>query len=291
MQNECALSFILHSAICILTCSLFAVIGCNNNSKPAVDTEPPKVVSTKSGIEMVVIPAGYFEMGSKSGRDEEKPLHKVWIDSFLMDKTETTQAVWEKIGKDEALTNPSRFKGDDLPVNNVPWTKAALFCNARSRHEGLKPCYDEDDSSCDFSADGYRLPTEAEWEYACRAGTTTDYSFGKNRLGDFGWFADNAEKKIHPVAQKKANPWGLFDMHGNVAEWCNDVFAKDYYAKSDEKNPRGPKEGKLNVVRGGSFKSNADAARSASRVGESPGFGDACLAPEALGFRCVRKAP
>jgi formylglycine-generating enzyme required for sulfatase activity len=284
-----------HSSFFIPHCLLLAVcvltnVGCNNG-KPAAIVEPPKTITTKSGIEMVVIPAGSFEMGSKSGRADEKPVHKVTIDSFLMDRTEVTQGEYEKLGKIEAFPNPSHFKGADLPVEQVTYPMAANFCNARSKLEGLKPCYN-DNVECDFEADGYRLPTEAEWEYACRAGSQTDYSFGSDarKLGDVAWFADNAAKKTHPVGQKKANPWGLFDMHGNVAEWCHDAFDKDYYANSPDKNPRGPTDGKEYVLRGGSWKSNADAARSAFRLGETAGFSDACLARDAIGFRCVRKA-
>jgi formylglycine-generating enzyme required for sulfatase activity len=269
-------------------------VGCNQGGNaPAGGVEGPKVIATKSGIDMVVIPAGSFEMGSKRGQADEKPVHTVWVDAFLMDRYEMTQAVWEKIGKLEALPNPSHFKGEKLPVEQVTWPKAALFCNARSRYEGLKPCYNEDTAACDFEADGYRLPTEAEWEYACRAGTTTDYSFGSDarKLREAAWFAGNAGKKTHPVGLKQANPWGLFDMHGNVAEWCNDVFDKHYYQGSADKNPRGPADGKEYVLRGGSWRSPADAARSSYRLGETPGFSDACLARDAIGFRCVRKAP
>jgi formylglycine-generating enzyme required for sulfatase activity len=231
-------------------------------------------------------------MGSKHGREDEKPAHAVLIDSFLMDRYEVTQALWDKIGKAEALPNPSHFKGVDLPVEQVTWPQAARFCNARSRFEGLKPCYNEDTAECDFEANGYRLPTEAEWEYACRAGTTTDYAHGNDlkRLSEFAWLADNAGKKTHPVGQKQPNPWGLFDMHGNVAEWCNDIYDKDYYKSSPAKNPRGPVDGKEYVLRGGSWKSAAEALRSAYRLGETPGFSDACLARDAIGFRCVRKA-
>src|SRR5947207_6525769 len=174
----------------------------------------------------------------------------------------------------------------------IPWTKAALYCNVRSKAEGLEPCYNEDTAECDFAKNGYRLPTEAEWEYACRAGTKTEYSFGGDprRAGDYAWFADNSGRKTHPVAQKKPNPWGLYDMHGNVAEWCNDVFGKDYYRSSISTNPRGPAEGDMYVLRGGSWKGSAEVLTSFHRVAENPGFSDACLAPDTMGFRCVRKA-
>jgi formylglycine-generating enzyme required for sulfatase activity len=278
-----------------LVCTLLAPLanlGCQRAGPAPAAVATLPTVATKSGVEMVLIPAGSFEMGSKHGREDERPAHKVWIDSFLMDRQEMTQAVYEKIGQTEALPNPSHFKGPDLPVEQVTWPQAARFCNARSRFEGLQPCYNEDTGDCNFQADGYRLPTEAEWEYACRAGTDADYSFGSEtrQLGDFAWFADNASKKTHSVGQKKPNPWGLFDMHGGVAEWCNDVYDKGYYQASPEKNPRGPADGKEYVLRGGSWKSAAEALRSGYRLGESPGFSDACLARDAIGFRCVRKA-
>jgi formylglycine-generating enzyme required for sulfatase activity len=267
--------------------------GCQRNAAvPAAEQAPP-TITTKSGIEMVVIPAGFFEMGSRTGKEDERPAHKLWIDSFCMDRTEVTQAEYEKLGQQEAFSNPSHFKGADLPVEQVTWAHAARFCNARSRAEGLTPCYNEDTAECNFAADGYRLPTEAEWEYACRAGSTTAYAFGSDerKLGDHAWYADNSARKTHPVSQKKANAWGLFDMHGNVAEWCQDVYDKSYYQTSPEKNPRGPADGKQYVLRGGSWKSPGDALRSGYRLGETPGFSDACLARDAIGFRCVRQPP
>jgi formylglycine-generating enzyme required for sulfatase activity len=268
--------------------------GCGQPaSTPAAAVAGPQVVTTPGGPPMVLIPAGTFSMGSRSGRDPEKTVHTVAIDAFLMDQYEVTQAEFERVGKSEALSNPSHFQGADLPVEQVTWPQAARYCNARSRMEGLKPCYDEDTGVCDFEASGYRLPTEAEWEYACRAGSTGNYSFGSEprSLVDFAWFADNAAKKTHPAGRKKPNPWGLFDMHGNVAEWCNDVYDPGYYAQSSAHNPRGPESGAENVLRGGSWKSPAEALWSAYRIGETPGFSDACLARDAIGFRCVRKPP
>jgi formylglycine-generating enzyme required for sulfatase activity len=268
-----------------LFCLMLALSACVPAEEPPIAGASLSIFKTDAGIEMVLIPEGEYEMGSARGRDVEQPVHKIKIDAILMDRTEVTQEQYEKF----KLPNPSRFKGASLPVEMIPWTKAALFCNVRSKAEGLEPCYNEDTAECDFTKSGYRLPTEAEWEYACRAGTKADYSFGdRRRAGDHAWFSDNAERKTHPVGQKKPNPWGLFDMHGNVAEWCNDVYAKDYYASSD-KPPRGPKDGKENVLRGGSWKSSGDALRSAYRLGETPGFSDACLARDAIGFRCVRK--
>jgi formylglycine-generating enzyme required for sulfatase activity len=277
---------------CLAACCLIVSLsGCNHHEAAPSATTAPAAFKSKSGAEMVLIPAGNFDMGSKHGREDEKPVHKVWIDALLMDRVEVTQAEYEKLGQIEAFPNPSHFKGPDLPVEQVNWPQAARFCNARSRYDGLTPCYNEDTAVCNFQANGYRLPTEAEWEYACRAGTDADYSFGgeARKLGDFAWFADNAGKKTHPVGHKKPNPWGLFDMHGNVAEWCHDAYDKMYYQTSPDKNPRGPADGKEFVLRGGSWKSPPNAQRSAYRLSESPGFSDACLARDAIGFRCVRK--
>jgi sulfatase modifying factor 1 len=277
--------------VCLILAA-FVPLSCQRASAPQ-SAAGPTTITTQGGRELVLVPAWSMEMGSRYGREEEKPVHTVWIDSFLMDRHEVTQAEYEDLGKIEAFPNPSHFQGADLPVEQVTWPHAARYCNARSRQEGLEPCYNEDTGACNFDATGYRLPTEAEWEYACRAGTESDYSFGgeARRLGDFGWFADNSGKKTHPVGRKKPNPWGLFDMHGNVAEWCHDVYDLGYYKSSPPKNPRGPDDGKEYVLRGGSWKSPTDALRSSCRIGENPGFSDACLARDAIGFRCVRKPP
>ena len=276
----------------VLACSLLLPLtGCGKAENAPEDGVKLPTVTTASGVEMVQIPAGSFVMGG-NGPADEPPFHEVWLDSFWKDRHEVTQAEYEKVGAKEAFPNTSHFRGADLPVEQITWPQAARFCNARSRLEELKPCYNEDTGECDFSAAGYRLPTEAEWEYACRAGTATAYSFGNDQraLGDYAWYAENSAKKTHPVGQKRPNAWGLFDMHGNVAEWCQDGYYKGYYQVSPEKNPHGPADAKEYVLRGGSWKSTAEAVRSPARLGESPGFSDACLARDAIGFRCVRKA-
>ena len=267
---------------------LVALIGsglcCGRSDVPAgsstgtTTATPSQSVSPGGGggDGMVLIPAGTFLMGDANGRPNEAPADEVKLDAFLMDIHEVTQADFARYN----LPNPSHFKGPQLPVEQVTWPQAAIFCNARSRSEGLEPCYNEDTAECNFAATGYRLPTEAEWEYACRAGRKTAYSFGADpaQLGRFAWFKENANKKTHPVGQKQPNEWGLHDMHGNVSEWCNDIFDESYYGKAPPDNPKGPAEGKQYVLRGGSWASSADANRSAYRMGEESGFSDACLA-------------
>jgi len=262
--------------------------SCERGGGPRPEAGGRPVARTKGGVEMVLIPAGEFRMGSSRGKEDEAPVHAVRVDAFWMDRCEVTQAEYEAMG----FPNPSKWKGADLPVEMMTWMKAAQFANARSKADGLEPCYDEDTAECNFRASGYRLPTEAEWEYACRAGGDSEYSSGADprRLPESAWFAGNSGKKTHPVGKKAPNRWGLHDMHGNVAEWCNDVYDKAWYAKSPADNPRGPADGKRYVVRGGSWASPEDACRSAARAGENPGFADACLAPDTLGFRLVRRA-
>ncbi|MGO8748984.1 MAG: formylglycine-generating enzyme family protein [Thermoguttaceae bacterium] len=261
--------------------------GCAKPQVPSTDGAMPKIVRAPSGAEMVLVPAGSFDMGDGDGAKDEIPLHTVHLDAFWMDRTEVTQEQFARL----EMADPSHFKDPQNPVEQINWPQAVLFCNRRSQAEGLQSCYNEQTVECNYRASGYRLPTEAEWEYACRAGSASAYSFrgGPRELGEHAWFAENSSKRSHPVGQKKANPWGLFDMHGNVAEWCNDVYDKAYYGSSPSDNPRGPAEGKAYVLRGGGWSSSADRLRCGARMYDNPGFADACLARDAIGFRCVRR--
>jgi formylglycine-generating enzyme required for sulfatase activity len=205
-----------------------------------------------------------------------------------MDKYEVTQESFQTL----TGFNPSKWEGKKSPLESVRWRQAVKYCNARSKKDGLKPCYDEKTGKCDFTANGYRLPTEAEWEYACRAGTTSNYSFGDKPelLKEFGWFKGNSGKKPHFVGEKKANPWGLCDLQGNVWEWCNDFYDPEYYKKSPEKDPRGPEKTGKKVLRGGSWDNQAESCTSFYRYSDNPACSDICLGYDIYGFRCVRNA-
>jgi len=246
-----------------------------------------RTVKTKSGVEMLYLPGGSFVMGDAKGAPDEKP-HRVSVDAFYMDKYEVTQESYRKlVGSDY-----SRWKNPKAPVEQATWAAAAKYCNARSRAEGLTPCYDTKTWKCDFAANGYRLPTEAEWEYAARAGTTSSYSFGDNQsaLRNFAWMKENSGGRPREAGKKLPNPWGLYDMYGNVAEWCNDFYAVDYYQKSPAKNPQGPASGSRRVVRGGSWNSRATECRSSYRSSENPAYSDVCIGYyDVYGLRCVRR--
>ncbi|MHC4180545.1 MAG: formylglycine-generating enzyme family protein [Planctomycetota bacterium] len=266
--------------------------GCGGSRRPDQDAAgpaaAPKPITTELGIEMVLIPTGEFLMGDDRGEDHQRPAHRVRLSAFYMDTCEVTQESYRSLmGR-----NPAKFQESDRPVERVSWYDATQYCNARSLREDLQPCYDRETLKCDFGADGYRLPTEAEWEYACRAGTATGWSFGSGagKLKRHAWFKGNSAKTTHPVRQKSPNPWGLYDMHGNVWEWCNDFSSESYQGRAEGQDPHGPATGQERVLRGGSWASSAESCRSAARNSETPRFADACFGTEAYGFRCVRRA-
>ncbi len=193
-----------------------------------------------SGIEFVLIPAGTFTMGSRITRQVTitKP--------FYMGKYQVTQVQWKMFMN----KNPSHFKGDNRPVENVSWNDCQEFIRKLDASEGVNK---------------YRLPAEAEWEYACRAGTTTEYCFGddEDQLDQYTWFGEDWRSgSTHPVGQKKPNTWGLYDMHGNVYEWCQDWYGD--YPTSPVTDPAGPSSGSARVIRGGSW--NAAAGRCTASI-------------------------
>lgn len=264
--------------------------GCD--APAGVQTKPARSQQVVSGgdIAMVAVAGGWFEMGSNDPEETDQPPHKVWVSPFLMDKFLVTQEQYEKL----MGVNPSLAKSPRRPVDHIRWRDAIAFCNARSRQEGLAPVYDLEAETCNFDASGYRLPTEAEFEYALRAGTTSEYFFGDSptRLGEYAWFKENSPRSPHDVGEKAPNPWGLYDMIGNIWEWCNDYYQEDYYLQSPERDPRGPATGEHRVVRGGCWNSKPGDCRSAYRNYEMPAFTDICFAKDVhgqLGFRCVKR--
>ena len=210
------------------------------------------------GIPVRWIPPGSFMMGSPDSeeeRDSDETQHEVVLSQgFFMAKTESTQGQWELV----MGSNPSNFKGTDRPVDQVSWYEAVEYCRkltAKQCTEGILPEGWE-----------WRLPTEAEWEYAARAGTTGP-RYGE--LDAIGWWDGNSGRQTHPVSQKAANAWGLHDMIGNVWEWCSDWYG--YYSTGSVTDPTGPSSGSSRVYRGGGWYSDAMFARSANRYWCDPG--------------------
>ena len=260
-------------------------------------------VTAPNGMKLRRLPNGRFYMGSHDSdvflRNNEHPQHRVTIPNHLfMGVCPVTQ----KQFFDLMAYNPSIvLQNENCPVEAVTWFSAVEFCNKMSEAESLAPYYEmkavrrrandsiEDANVTVLGGDGYRLPTEAEWEYACRAGSITPWSFGDQILDvlQYAWFYDNAMMETHPVGQRKPNAWGLFDMHGNVMEWCYDWYNESQYSQcsEDEENPQGPKEGTSKVLRGGAWQFGAEATRCAYRNSSVP---DAMAG--VIGFRVCRNA-
>ncbi len=252
----------------------------------------PLEILTASGVPMIYLPGGEFTMGSNRGNPDEAPAHKVRVSAFLIDEFEVTHELFAKV----QLPDPSHWQDSPRkPVERVRWLDAKRYCNERSLLEGLTPCYNEKtpDWDCNYSANGYRLPTETEWEYASRAGTDGPYDFASpGKLRQYAWFAENAGQKTHPVGEKKANRWGIYDLYGNVSEWCEDVYSPTYYKESPTVDPPGPPSPGRDVkrvLRGGNWKASADMCRASFRQGQRTGDTDACFYTDYCGFRCVRR--
>jgi formylglycine-generating enzyme required for sulfatase activity len=237
--------------------------------EPAGDPPPQPLFNTTSiGMKFVLIPSGEFHMGSTDGDEDERPVHRVRISqAFYLGQTPVTQAQWVAV----MGTNPSRFTGDSQrPVEQVSWEEVQEYVRRLNAQEG----------------GGYRLPTEAEWEYAAQAGSTTAYGFGDDpaQLQAYAWYEANAGGTTQPVGQKQPNAWGLYDMHGNVWEWVQDRYGP--YSAAVVTDPQGPASGSYRVARGGSWNDDAGDCRSADRYHAPPGYRIVCL-----GFRLLRTAP
>ena len=212
-------------------------------------TKTDSIMVNSLGMKLAWIPLGTFQMGSNVS-DDEKPIHTVKItNGFYMGIYEVTQEQYKAV----MGIDPSRFSGDNLPVDSVSWNDAVEFCKKLSQKEGKN----------------YTLPTEAQWEYACRAGTTMKYYFGdkESQLGEYAWYHQNSGGNTHPVGKKKANVWGLYDMLGNVLEWCQDRYVKDWYSKGPVENPLNESYGdmKFCVLRGGGWGTYASHCRFSTR--------------------------
>ncbi|MEI7832657.1 MAG: SUMF1/EgtB/PvdO family nonheme iron enzyme [bacterium] len=232
-----------------------------------------KIMDLGGGVQMelVLIAPGSFNMGSIKGKENELPVHEVQItEPFYIGKYDVTQEQWQKI----MGTNPSRIKGPKYPVTNVSWDDCQLFLEKLNKQIG---------------GSNFFLPTEAQWEYAYRAGSTSEYYWGDNEamLSQYAWIFDYSGGRSHAVGEKKPNVWGLYDMSGNVWEWCADWYDAGYYKNSPQRNPTGSATGTLRVLRGSAWNDNTpDFFRAAHRLKS-----DSTTRNHYIGFRCVLRSP
>jgi formylglycine-generating enzyme required for sulfatase activity len=293
------------ASISIIAAMLIIVCGCSFWEDLPVE-EPVVVAPRQHSGGMVLINAAdsSFEMGSNINGESGStwPVHKVTFTyDFWMDTTEVTQEKFDAVMEaayPEYLSgswDEQYGKGARYPVNGRNWYDAALYCNALSNREGLDMLYEYDsilgipgdscrliDLSIDATGEGYRLPTEAEWEYSCRAGTTGEFYWGNGDARTYAWYSVNGNGTSNPVAQKKPNAFGLYDMSGNVWEWCNDW--KTGYSSDSATDPTGAPTGEYRVLRGGSCNEVADAISSSTRYFLYPPTGAGLI-----GFRVVKR--
>ena len=274
--------------------------------------------------EMILVKGGTFFMGDTIRDADERPIHRVMLSSFYMAKTETTVAqfkafadatgyltdaetgegsyIWDSLGwhKRDGVNWRHNERGQLLPiseyqraVSHITWYDAAHYCNWLSEKNGLQKVYDfqKDTLTIDLSANGYRLPTEAEWEYAARGGHHLEKDregnlyAGEGNINALGWYSGNANRHVHPVGLKRANSLGIYDLTGNVWEWCHDWYDKNYYAQTrNAENPPGPTFGEYRSLRGGAWNNSGKHCRVASRSSRYPDFRDG-----SVGFRVARR--
>ena len=218
------LSLIIFVSLLIMATPIFAQES---------NTTQKQWISPSTGMKFIQIHSGCFSMGTEDGFRFQSPVHKVCVDEFYLGIFEVTQAQWMKF----MPNNYSKFSGDSRPVERVSWNDAKSFIKELNKAENTNK---------------YRLPTEAEWEYAARGGTKSQFYWGDKIDNSYVWYFGTSNYKTHPVGLKKPNPFGLYDMLGNVWEWVEDWFSKDYFQHSPVQNPKGPETGRLKVKRGGS---------------------------------------
>ena len=261
--------------VLLICCDSGTLRSAEGQTSAKADLPKELTLDLGSGVklDLVLIPAGKFLMGSpltEAKRDSDETQHEVTISQpFYMGKHLVTQEQYEKV----TGLSPSKYKGAKNPVEKVNWDDAQIFCKKLSTTSGKE----------------VRLPTEAQWEYACRAGSTTAYCFGDSdeTLDQYAWYSANSKSTTHAVGEKKPNAWGLYDMHGNLWEWCQDLYVDKYYSESPKVDPQGPAKGTgAHVLRGGSWYTSTWDCRSAYRYWGWPGWHEPYD-----GFRVVVPAP
>lgn len=315
---------IVSTAIPALLALVLLLSACDNTDN-ATTPDPQPTIERSGGMVRIVAKGKSFSMGSATGDGDETPVHTVsFTRDFWMDSTEVTQGEYDRIMKTRypAYTRPAWGTpygiGASYPAYLVEWGDAVLYCNARSLDAGLETVYSYsaitgtpgngcklENVTADLSRSGYRLPTEAEWEFACRAGTASDFSWGRNFNGypvssadstEFASYAvwagnswhlssDNPAFGTHPAGMRKANAYGLHDMHGNLWEWCHDWFDASYYQVSPAVDPAGPATGDWHSLRGGSWGNEPVLIRASNRGFVTPDY-----LFNFIGFRTVRNA-
>jgi len=250
---------------CALCTSVFAMDS-SSRGIGAINGKSTEQVggNNVAGIEMVSIPGGSFQMGSNDGYDDEKPVHRVYVKGFKMGKYEVTQSQWKSV----MGSNPSGFKGANKPVENVSWNDVQIFLRKLNARTGQR----------------FRLSSEAEWEYAARAGTSSPWRWGnrEDSADVYAWYAANSGGKSHATGLKRANGYGLYDMHGNVNEWVEDCYYGSYSGASEHAEARESASCLRRVFRGASWINKLHLMRTANR-----GWGDANMHSSLVGFRLV----